>query len=56
MSSDEAVSAVLFEIAYQKRRPTYQRDPQRIEDLKEALVFARFFRMHSREIWAREAA
>lgn len=56
MSTDEAAFEVLAEIAYQKRLPTRSRDAIRIEELKEALVFARYFRRFSRAVWARRAA
>lgn len=55
MSSEEAPTEVRREITYQKLLPTRSKDGGRIQELKEALVFARYFRRFSRAIWAHKA-
>ena len=54
-STDEAVAGCLYEIGYEWRMPARSRDRRRIQDLKEALVVARYFRRFARVIWARRA-
>jgi hypothetical protein len=56
MSSDEAPTEVRREITYQKLLPTRSKDGGRIQELKEALVFARFVRRYSKRMWARREA
>lgn len=56
-STDEAVTAILYEIRSEWNRKSYDRDRARIAMLKhEALVLARYFRRFSRAVWAQQRA
>lgn len=52
LSTDEAVTEIRREIAReQRRRGHWSHKPGRIPNLKEALVFARFFRRFGKRVW-----
>lgn len=57
VSAEEAVDEVRRMLALERRRLNHwSRKPERVAELLEALVFARYFRRFARQVWMREAA
>ncbi len=57
LSTDEACSELAYALAKEARRKGHwSHNPHRLPQLREALVFARYFRRHGKQLWMREAA
>lgn len=57
LSTDEAVAELRAEIARERRRKGHwSHKPERIQTMREAMVFARYFRRFGQRVWMREAA
>lgn len=52
----DAVREVQRALTYWRNRPTYGRRPEIVQELREALVFARWFRRFAARVWQRRAA
>ena len=56
-STTEAVTELKRQLRMElNRKSHWSYKPERVVDLREALVFARFFRRNSRRVWARKEA
>jgi len=57
VSAEEAADEVRRKLALERRRLNHwSRKPERIAELSEALVFARYFRRFCQRVWMRRAA